>query len=68
MNYYNVYAGNKHIDLIKADNEMAAMEQVERLFGEASYYVSNSKYRAVQMTLKVKEENNAILLNEDLWT
>jgi hypothetical protein len=52
MNYYNVYAGNKHIDLIKADNEIAAMEQVERLFGEASYYVSNSKYRAVQMTRK----------------
>ena len=36
--YFNVYAGNKHIDLVRALNEDDAINQVFMKFGSASKY------------------------------
>jgi len=36
--YYNVYVGNKHIDLVKALNKQDAIKQCYMRFGSASKY------------------------------
>ena len=36
--YYNVYVGNKHIDLVKAISEYDACNQCYMRFGSASKY------------------------------
>ena len=36
--YYNVYVGNKHIDLVKALNEQDACKQCYMRYGSASKY------------------------------
>ena len=36
--YYNVYVGNKHIDLVRALNEQDACKQCYMRFGSASKY------------------------------
>ena len=36
--YFNVYAGNKHIDLVRALDEDDAIKQVYMKFGSASKY------------------------------
>jgi len=46
--YFNVYAGNKHIDLVRALNEDDAINQVFMKFGSASRYsgLAHSNFRA----------------------
>ena len=38
MYYFNVYAGSKHMDLVRAFNESDAINQVYMKFGSASKY------------------------------
>ena len=38
MYYFNVYAGSKHMDLVKAFDESDAIKQVFMKFGSASKY------------------------------
>ena len=47
--YYNVYVGNKHIDLVKALNEQDACKQCYMRFGSASKYsgLGLENFRAV---------------------
>ncbi|MDB2315596.1 hypothetical protein N9V27_01330 [bacterium] len=40
--YYNVYAGTKHIDLVRAISEQDAINQVYMKFGGASRYTGYS--------------------------
>ena len=46
--YYNVYVGNKHIDLVKAINEQDAINQCYMRFGSASKYsgLGRNNFRA----------------------
>ena len=47
--YYHVYAGNKHIDLVKATSKDDACKQVIMKWGSASCYISTIKdYKAVK--------------------
>lgn len=47
--YYNVYAGNKHIDMVIAKNEQDAIHQVTNKYGNASSYTSLvNEYKAVK--------------------
>jgi hypothetical protein len=46
--YYNVYVGDKHIDLVKAINKQDAINQCYMRFGSASKYVGlgHNNFRA----------------------
>lgn len=48
--YFNVYAGTKHIDLVKATSEKDAIEQCYMRYGSASKYtgMSRDNFRAVR--------------------
>jgi len=47
--YYNVYAGNKHIDLVKALNKQDAINQCYMRFSSASKYsgLGRDNFKAV---------------------
>lgn len=46
--YYHVMIGDKHIDLIKAQNETHAIEIAYNKFGSAEKYIKNGNYRAIR--------------------
>ena len=48
MFYFHVLAGNKHIDLVQADNEEQAIALVLRVWGKPIKYSVVNKYSAVR--------------------
>jgi len=48
MFYFHVLAGNKHIDLVQADNEEQAIALVLRIWGKPSKYSVVNNYLAVR--------------------
>lgn len=42
--YYNVYAGNIHMDMVIAENEQHAIDQVTAKFGIATNYTRDAIY------------------------
>lgn len=48
MFYFHVLAGNKHIDLVQADNEEQAIALVLRIWGKPIKYSVANKYSAVR--------------------
>lgn len=46
--YFNVLLGTKHIDLVKAASEEAAISIIEKNFGPASNYSTKYNYTAVR--------------------
>jgi hypothetical protein len=48
MNYYHVFLGAKHIDLVKAFNGEHAIQIIESKFGLAKKFSQTHQYRAVR--------------------
>lgn len=48
MNYYHVFLGSKHIDLVQAYTGEHAVQIVEAKFGTAKKLSSQHEYRAVR--------------------
>ena len=48
MHYYHVMIGDKHIDLIKAQNENDALTLTIQKFGLATSYIKNGSYRVIK--------------------
>jgi hypothetical protein len=48
MNYYHVFLGTKHIDLVKAYTSEHAIQIIEIIFGPAKKYSAIHNYRAVR--------------------
>jgi hypothetical protein len=48
MHYYHVMIGDKHIDLIKAQNKDDALIIAIQKFGLATNYIKNGSYRVIK--------------------
>ena len=46
--YYHVYTNHLHIDIVQAYNEEHAIQLIESMYGPATNYNSNDKYKAVR--------------------
>ena len=48
---YNVYAGKKHIDMIKGYSEKHACQKIEKIWGPAKNWAADTEYRAEHVPL-----------------